>query len=117
MLHHCHHPSQQGFRGHRQAFYATFTDPEFPFGIMPDHVIHHLCRNRWCVNPAHLVAVDPETHRAFHAGGGRPRGRRNNTSGLHKAFHAEALYSKTLEEYHTPERKRLFRIFKEKFSN
>ena len=37
------------------------------FGVPPEgYHIHHLCKNSWCVNPAHLVAVDPYLHKQFH---------------------------------------------------
>ena len=29
--------------------------------------LHHICRNRWCKNPAHLISVSPDDHRKLHA--------------------------------------------------
>ena len=29
--------------------------------------LHHICKNRWCKNPAHLISVSPDDHRKLHA--------------------------------------------------
>jgi hypothetical protein len=37
-------------------------------GDVPDRFhVHHKCENSACVNPRHLVALSPESHRAIHA--------------------------------------------------
>ncbi len=33
----------------------------------PSFDLHHICGNRWCKNPEHLVAVTPADHRKIHA--------------------------------------------------
>lgn len=35
-------------------------------GIVPDHIqLHHVCRNRLCVNPYHLLGVTPQEHTRY----------------------------------------------------
>lgn len=34
--------------------------------IAPGLVLHHDCRNRLCVNPAHLTPLSPEDHARLH---------------------------------------------------
>jgi hypothetical protein len=34
--------------------------------ISEGNQLHHLCRNRMCVNPAHLREMSPEEHHAAH---------------------------------------------------
>ena len=68
----------------RGIYNRVFGEP--PYGYR----IHHLCRNKWCVNPAHLIAVDAHTHGSFHPSS-------SDMNPMVACLHAEALYSKTLE--------------------
>ncbi len=45
---------------HREAF-ALFVGP-----IPAGRVVHHVCRNRWCCQPAHLEALTVREHVARH---------------------------------------------------
>lgn len=47
-------------RAHRVAFRWWKGD------VKSDHDVHHLCANKWCVNPAHLEALPRDQHRARH---------------------------------------------------
>lgn len=49
-------------RPHRIAFRFAYGDPH------EGHHIHHLCRNRLCVNARHLIALAPDEHMDTHAG-------------------------------------------------
>ena len=31
-----------------------------------EKIIHHICKNRWCVNPNHLIAITRKQHSAEH---------------------------------------------------
>ncbi len=33
----------------------------------PGYLLHHLCKNHWCVNPTHLVMASKVTHPRLHA--------------------------------------------------
>lgn len=55
----------QHMPAHR-AVYALLCGP-IPFG---QH-LHHRCRRRTCVNPAHLELVSPGRHMAIHGGAGQ----------------------------------------------
>jgi hypothetical protein len=52
-------------RGHRIS-YSLFVGE-----LIPGYHIHHTCRNKLCVKPAHLVQVTPEEHREVHSHGER----------------------------------------------
>jgi hypothetical protein len=46
-------------RAHRVAWFSVHGD------LPEDHVIHHICKNRSCVNPAHLEALIKAAHDSF----------------------------------------------------
>jgi hypothetical protein len=45
-----------------RASYKAFVGP-----IPPGHDVHHLCRNRHCINPEHLEAKERRAHLRLHA--------------------------------------------------
>jgi hypothetical protein len=46
---------------------AHRTSYEHFYQFIPDgFVVHHLCENKRCVNPLHLEAIMPDTHRKKH---------------------------------------------------
>lgn len=46
------------------ALAATNRFPLLESGVMVGDVVTHLCFNRWCINPNHLVVENPATNRA-----------------------------------------------------
>jgi hypothetical protein len=49
-------------RAHRVAWVLNRVED-----LDPELDVHHECRNAWCVNPRHLIAVTDEEHHAIHA--------------------------------------------------
>ena len=57
-------------RGSRDDGVETVHRLAFRLGIRPlreGEVVHHVCQNRLCVNPAHLVALTASEHALLHA--------------------------------------------------
>jgi len=48
-------------KSHRVA-YELFVGP-----LIPGHHIHHVCHNRLCVKPDHLVQLSPKQHKEVHS--------------------------------------------------
>lgn len=52
---------------HNKVYYAhrlAYSDANG--GIPEGYHIHHLCDNKVCINPTHLIALTPDDHRALH---------------------------------------------------
>lgn len=61
------------FNGRQTGAHRVAWELEHGRSPRPGYEIHHTCRRRLCVNPAHLRELSPEAHRRAHRSG-RPRG-------------------------------------------
>ena len=69
---------------HRQV-YEAFMGP-----VSSDHVVHHMCTNKTCINPVHLVPLTKSQHGKLH----NPK-RLQLEAGYEPAYHAERILART----------------------
>lgn len=59
----------KNYKAHQLAL-KLLRDVDVPTG----HDVHHLCENRWCVNPDHLKVLSHGEHKRLHLGDCCPQG-------------------------------------------
>jgi len=59
-----------GFSGDYASFHGKpvhrYLYNNLRYEIMPKHKAHHMCRNKWCINPYHITEVTNQEHARIH---------------------------------------------------
>jgi hypothetical protein len=94
------------YLAHRAA-YIVYHGP-----ILEGHVVHHLCENRLCITPNHIISLTPEQHVKLTAKTGAYSGEKNRN-----AKHSNEIVQniKNLSEAGIP-KKKLSEIFEVPYS-